>query len=328
MSKCKVGFLGAGKIANKVADTIIKLNGFEVYAVGSLTEGRAGEFASKYHAHKAYDNYEELVLDPNVDLIYISTPHSLHHDHAKLALRAGKPCLVEKAFTYNLEEAKEVIKMSEDKKIFCGEALWSMYNPMYSLVKDMIGHDVIGRVNNISINFGYDIKNKERITSPELAGGALLDLGVYPVALIVYLLGNKPVQVMASGTRFPSGTDACDNILFLYPGGVLANAYITACYGTERSAIIYGDKGYIKMNEFTCPTSVELYGNSNELIKKFDPVPGQISGYEFEFASAKQAIEHGKIEPLEMPHQATLAIMSHLDMIRKSLKIKFPFEAE
>jgi predicted dehydrogenase len=304
----------------------MKMPGFEIYAVGSLTEGKAEEFANKYHATKAYDNYEDLVLDPGVQLIYISTPHSLHAQHAKLALRANKPCLVEKPFSYNRETAEEVFKLAEEKKLFCGEALWSVYNPMYNLVKDMIVHNVIGRVSNITANFGYDIKDKERIINPELAGGALLDIGIYPLALIIYLLGNKPEHILSSCTRFSSGMDSMENIIFLYPGGVTANAFVSANYATTRDAFIYGDKGYIKITELSCPVSVDIYSNANELIKHFDPVPDQKTGYEFEFASAKQAIISKQTAPIEMPHEASLALLTHMDNLRKTWKIKYPFE--
>lgn len=322
----KIGFLGAGTIASKVAETIMKLEDFQVYAVASRSEERAGEFAKKYHAVKIYTDYVELASDPDVDLIYISTPHSHHGEHAKLCINGGKPCLVEKAFSYNRATAKEVLDLAREKKVFCGEALWSRYNPSWLLIKQLIDQRFLGKLTNITVNIGYDIKKNERIVKPELAGGALLDIGIYPLAFAGYICGENVPQIVSAAGKFATGVDAFDTMICMFKNGVSAYATATTMYGTDRTATLFCESGYIKVTEFTCPVAIDVYSKDNELVQHFDAAPNQISGYEYEFKSAQAAIEHGYIEPVEMPHKDTLELMTTMDKLRAAWGIKYPME--
>lgn len=326
MSTFKIGILGPGMIANRVADTIEKMDGFQVYAVASRSEDRAKEFAKNHRCEKFYSNYEDLASDKDVDLIYITTPHSHHYEQTMMCLNAGKPCLVEKSFSYNYATAKEMIELAEKKHVFLGEAYWSRYNPMYHLLKETIDKGLLGRLHSVTVNMGYDLKGTNRITNPALAGGALLDIGIYSLGFATYILGNQPVQVLSSCAKFGTGVDAQNSIILLYPNGLNAHVFTTAIYGTERNAFIYGEKGYIKVNEILCPTIMEMYSSANELISHVEPPSNQISGFEYEFLSARAAIEQGMIEPKEMPHSETLALMNHMDQLRLNWGVKYPFE--
>lgn len=327
MSTFKIGILGPGSIACKVSDTLAQMKDFQVYAVASRSKERAKAFGNRYHCEKIYDTYEALASDQDVDLIYIATPHSHHYEQTMLCLNAGKPCLVEKAFSYNRKTAGEMIALSEQKHLFLGEAYWSRYNPMYHLLKDiLIEKRLLGRLHSITVSMGYDVKGIERLTNPELAGGALLDIGLYPLGFVTYLLGSQPVRILSSCARFETGVDAQETMILLYPDGINAHIFATALYGTERTAYIYGENGFIKVNEFSCPTSIEYYSNANELMNRIVPSAKQISGYEYEFLSARTAIEQGRCEPKEMPHAETLALMEHMDKLRANWGIRYPFE--
>ena len=204
----KIGILGAGGIAVQMAKTVAGMKDVENYAVAARSFERAQAFAEKYGFSKAYGSYEEMLADPQVDLVYIATPHSHHAEHAKLCLNAGKPVLVEKAFSYNAATTGEVLNLAKEKNLFCGEAMWIRFMPMYRLMAEYIQKGAIGRVNNITCSLGYSLLKEERLTKPELAGGALLDLGVYPLNLISMIYGSEPPMIGSTCAKLDTGVDA------------------------------------------------------------------------------------------------------------------------
>ncbi len=183
LGKFNVGIMGAGNIAGVMADTLNKMKGVRLYAVASREKVKADVFAGKYGCKKAYGSYEELVTDKKADLIYIATPHSEHFANARLCIEHGKPVLCEKAFTANAAQAEELIKLSEEKGVFLAEAIWTRYMPMLSTIREVLGSGVIGEPKTLTANLGYVIDNVPRLLEPALAGGALLDVGVYTLNL-------------------------------------------------------------------------------------------------------------------------------------------------
>lgn len=326
MINFRVGILGAGKIAGIIADTLNKLDAFEPYAIASRDIDKANEFGDKYNIEKRYGSYEELANDPDVELIYIATPHSHHAEQAKMCLNAGKPILVEKAFSYNAATTEEVLNLAKEKKLFSGEAMWIRFLPMYKLMIEYIQRGAIGKVYNITCSLGYDLRTKERVAKPELAGGALLDLGVYPINLISMIYGMDPAAIASTCVRLETGVDAQNILQFSFKGGISATAFTTMMYKADNKAFIYGDRGYIEIDNINCPESFRIYHGDGKLVAETKIPEKQISGYEFEFLAAREAIILGNPEFKEMPHSETVRIMKLLDALRNTWKLKFPME--
>ncbi len=325
----KIGILGTGNIAEKIADTLVKLEGFEPYAIASRDIKKAEEFGDKFDIKKRYGSYEELTKDPDVELIYIATPHSHHAEHAKICINAGKPVLVEKAFSYNLETAEEVINLAKAKNVFVGEAMWTRYMPMMRLVCDLIQKNkIIGDVRHISATLGYNLFKVDRITNPALAGGALLDLGVYPINLALMILGQEPVSVVSSCLKLQTGVDGIDMIQLNFQGGRTASLLTSITYKADNNATIYGTIGYMEIDNINNPEEIRVYNNNGELSHKFNPKDKQISGYEYEFLSSRKAIIVGNLEPPEMTHEDTLKVMKLCDRLRKTWKVTYPMESD
>lgn len=324
----RVGIIGAGKIAGVVADTLNQLNQFAPYAIASRDIDRANEFGDKYNVEKRYGSYEELVNDPDVDLVYIATPHSEHAANAKLCLEAGKPVLVEKAFSYDSVSTAEVLNMAQEKKLFCGEAMWIRFLPMYRMLLQQIEQGVIGRVTNITCTLGYDLRTKERLMKPELAGGALLDLGVYPINLVSMIYGTEPISIASTCAKLETGVDGQCTVQMSYKGAKSANFFVSMMYKPDNNARIYGDKGYIEIDNINNPEAFRIYQGDHNLVFEAKKPDRQISGYEFQFLAARDAVIVGAIESGEMPHEETLRIMRICDGLRRTWGVKFPMDAE
>ncbi len=326
MINFKVGIMGAGKIAGKIADTLNKLDAFEPYAIASRDIEKANTFGEEYNIEKRYGSYEELIADPDVELIYIATPHSHHAEQAKLCIEAGKPVLVEKAFSYNAATAEEVLKLSEEKNVFAGEAMWIRFMPMYQALAGYVRNGAIGQINNITCSLGYDLRQKERVVKPELAGGALLDIGVYPLNFIAMMYGKPPATLASTCMKLETGVDAQEVLQINFNGGQAATAFVTMMYRADNGAKLYGSKGYIEIDNINCPEAVRVYSGDGKLVSDVKPPERQISGYEYEFIAARDAIILGKYECEEMPHAETIRILQMTDSLRKSWKMTFPME--
>lgn len=326
MINFKVGIMGAGSIAGTIADTLNKLDAFEPYAIASRDIERANAFADKYNIENRYGTYEELIADPEVELIYIATPHSHHAEQAEMCIKAGKPVLVEKAFSYNAATTEEVLKLSEERNVFAGEAMWIRFLPMYQALADYVGKNAIGRLCNITCSLGYNLRHKERVTKPELAGGALLDLGVYPLNFITMMFGKAPNTIASTCLKLDTGVDAHECLQLGFNGGQSATALVTIMYKADNNARLYGTEGYIEIDNINCPEAIRVFDRDGNLVSDIKRPARQITGYEFEFIAARDAIILGKFECAEMPHTETLRIMQMMDTLRKNWKISFPMD--
>ncbi len=324
----KVGIIGAGKIAGVVADTLNQMHAFCPYAIASRDIDKANAFGDEHNIEKRYGSYEELINDPDVELVYIATPHAFHAQQAKMCLEAGKPVLVEKAFSYDSVTTAEILTLANQKNLFCGEAMWIRFLPMYIVLQQQIAQGVIGNITNMTCTLGYDLRHKERLLNPALAGGALLDLGVYPINLASMLFGTEPVSISSTCAKLETGVDAHCNIQIGYKGAKTANMFCTMMYKPDNNARIYGDKGYIEIDNINNPESFRIYQGDHKLVLETKIPDRQITGYEYEFMAARDAIILGACESPEMPHDETLRIMRIMDGLRKTWNVKFPMEAE
>lgn len=323
----KIGIIGTGKIAGIMARTIKKMKNVKCYAVASRDLSRAQAFAKEFNVKKAYGSYEEMVKDSKIDLVYIATPHSEHYDNMRLCIDNGKNVLCEKAFTANAKQAEEIFSLAKEKNVFVTEAMWTRYMPMLTTIRGIISSGIIGTPSVLNCNLGYYVAEKERMVNPQLAGGALLDLGVYTLNLAAMLFGNDVVKICSSCTMTPSGVDASDSITLLYRDGRMAVLNCTMLGISDRRGVIYGTNGYIEIENINNFESVSVYDKDHKLIKT-EKAPKQITGYEYEIMASLEAIDRNATECWEIPHAETLRIMHVMDDLRQEWGVVYPFEEQ
>lgn len=322
-----ISIMGAGSIARTMATTLQPLKDVNCYAVAARDIGRAQLFADKYGFEKAYGTYTDMLEDPNVELVYIATPHSHHYEHIKMCLNHGKHVLCEKAFTANARQAEEVLRLAEDRGLLLTEAIWTRYMPMRKTINDVIASGIIGKPTSIAANLGYPLEHVERMVKPELCGGALLDLGVYVLNFASMVFGDDIESVTANCVKYPSGVDAQETIMLTYRDGRMASLYSTMLAQTDRRGFINGTNGYIEIENINNYESIRVYNLERKVVAEY-AAPMQVTGYEYEVQAAMRAIREGQLECLEMPHYETVYMMQIMDNIREAWGIKFPYEVE
>ena len=315
MEKFNIGIIGAGHIAEKMAFTLNRMEDAAAYAVASRNLEKAENFARVHGVEKAYGSYEELLDDPQVDLVYVATPHSLHLRHVKMCLEKGRPVLCEKAFMLNRAEAEEAIRLSEEKDVFLAEAIWTRYMPFRKTVRDVIDSGRIGRPMMLTAHLGYPVVHKERIIDPSLGGGALLDLGVYVVNFALMMFGDGISGISSTCVKADTGVDLQESITFTWPDGKMAVMQSTALCASERQAIICGDKGYIILDNINNPLKAEIW-SAGHVLEETLHAPEQITGFEYQVRACISAIREGRIETDFMPHSETLRVMELMDTVR------------
>lgn len=321
----KIGIMGTGTIAGTMAGTVKEMPDVECVAVASRTQEKAEDFAKKFGIPKAYDSYEQLVRDTEVELVYVATPHSEHEKNCILCIEHGKPVLCEKAFTANAEQAKRVISLAEEKKVFITEAIWTRYMPLLADIRSMISSGIIGDVSMLTCNLGYMIANIDRLTNPALAGGALLDVGVYTLNFAAMIFGDQIDKISSSCIYTDTGVDASNSITLQFKDGKMAVLNSTIKGISDRKGIIYGTKGYLIVENINNFESVTAYDKEHHEVKCMKR-PEQITGYEYEVSASFAAMERNALECSEMPHRETIRIMEIMDELRKEWNIVYPFE--
>lgn len=328
MKTMRVGYIGAGNISGQMAETIARMSEVENYAVAARDPERAREFAERWGFSHAYDSYEELLAEPDVDLVYVALPHSHHHRWTIAALEAGHHVLCEKAFAANERQAREMIECARERGLLLAEAIWTRYMPSRKMIEEIVSSGEIGEVTTVAANLGYRVDGNARMTDPALAGGALLDLTVYPLNFASMVLGNRIRRIAASMVPAVTGVDGQDNVMIEYASGQMASLFSTMYAMTDREGQILGAKGFITVENINNPQVIRVYasdGLTRELTREI-AVPEQITGYEYELLSCKRAIEAGALECPEMPHAETLELMRQMDEIRRQFGVVFPFE--
>ena len=325
----KTAILGAGNIAKSMAAALRGLQkrgeNVEPYAVGARELSRAEAFAREQGFEKAYGSYEELVSDPKIDLVYVATPHSMHCEHTRLALEHGKNVLCEKAFTMNAGQAEEVIALAEKKGLLLAEAIWPRYMPSRQMILDLIDSGVIGTVTSLSANLGYPLTHVERMVRPELCGGALLDLGVYPLNFASMAFPGEIRDVASACVKWETGVDAQNSFTLTFEDGRMAVLYSSMLVQSDRLGVINGDKGYMEVQNINNPEEIRIFDLQRNCIRTI-PVPEQINGYEYEVLACREALEKGWTECPQMPHAETLRMMKVMDGLRKSWGVIYPME--
>lgn len=327
MKTFKVGIIGAGWIAHKMAQALQPLSDVEVWAVGSRSESKAQEFANQYGIAKAYGSYEELVGDADVDLVYVATPHSHHYPHAMLALQHGKPVLVEKAFTANVREAQMLIDYAHAHDLFIAEAIWTRYMPLSHKVKELMESGIIGQPRILTATLCYMMENKERILRPELCGGALLDLGVYVLNFARMYFGTDIERIISNCHMGDTGVDMMESMSLSYVDGKMANLQSGALTLNDRQGIISGTDGYIRVDNVNCPELIEVW-RDYQLVERIERPADMVNGYEYQVLECRRCIEQGLKESPMMPHNEIIAIMKQMDELRKEWGVEYPMDKE
>lgn len=320
-----IAFIGAGRIANTLASTMARMEDVNLYAVATRDLSRAQAFAAQYGFDKAYGSYEEMLSDPQVELVYIATPHSHHAQHMKLCIEHGKNVLCEKAFTLNAAQAREVAALAKEKGVYVAEAIWTRYMPSRQLINEALASGVIGNVSTLTCNLSYPVTYKERIIRPELAGGALLDVGIYGLNFALMHFGDDILRTDSSVAFTDTGVDAQETITLHYRDGKMAVITAGVLARSDRKGIFYGDKGYIIVENINNPQSISVYNLSDELVEKIE-VPAQITGYEYQIREAMARIRAGQLEAASMPLSESIAVMERMDSLRKDWGLVYPME--
>lgn len=331
------GILGAGGISRTFSWQVIQAGG-NIAAVASRSLEKAKSFQAEFPSiEKAYGSYEALMEDPDIDVIYIATPHAQHYEWAMKCLEASKPILVEKAFTQNHQQAKAIFDLAEKKNLFVMEAYWTRFLPHIRKVKEFIEQGEIGDVVQVMAdhNVYFPFNPDHRLFDPALAGGALLDLGVYPVSFVQYLLGN-PTRILATAAAAPTGVDASGAAIFEYENGrgALAMLSFGSLTSSPVTAAICGTKGRIEIKRpFYRPSDFTVYyndGSTFEYTSKTHEKTGQgykgLHGMHFEAAEVQRCLTQGKTESAVMPWKDTLAVMKIMDDMRR--QVGFVYEGE
>ena len=320
----RVGIIGAGWIAEKAAITLDGLANCEAYAIASRSKEKAEAFAEKWKIRKAYGSYSELIADPSVDLVYVATPHSHHYDVTREALLAGKPCLVEKAFMANLRQAKEIVELARERKVFLAEAIWTRYQPVVKMMRDLISSR-IGTPRLVTATLGYSMGDKPRIMRADLCGGALLDLGVYALNFVRMFFDADIVSITSQCVKSQTGMDLTNAMTLVLSDGVLCNLQSSAACVGDNIGVIAGTDGNLIIDNINNPQKITVNGPDRTYIETI-PVPQQITGYEYQFIACRQALIDGLLEPKEMPLEETLYIMELMDGLRKDWGVQYPMD--
>ena len=322
----RIGMIGAGGIAGVMASTLARMDEAERYAIASRDIVKAERFAEKYGFEKAYGSYEEMLSDPQVELVYVATPHSHHYEQMKLCLEHGKHVLCEKAFTVNERQAAEIFALAERKGLLVTEAIWPRYIPMRRTLDQVLESGVIGTPHMMTANLSYVIDGVERIRRPELAGGALLDIGVYTLNFASMVFGDDVEEICGHAVLGETGVDMQHSITLIYRDGRMAVLNSSAQSLSDRRAVIYGDKGYIEVENVNYCEGIKVYDLQRRVIASYLPPEDQINGYEYEVRACIEAIAGGRTECPQMPHEETLRMMRWMDGLRRQWGIVYPME--
>lgn len=320
-----VGILGAGEIAVKMAMTLQPLKGVSCYAVASRDIQKARTFADKYGFAEAYGSYGEMLRDEYVDLVYVATPHSHHYEHIKMCIERGKNVLCEKPICANAEQAEEIFRLAEERGVFVTEAMWPRYMPLLDTIKELVSSNIIGKITSMTANVGFPLENKGRLRRPELAGGALLDIGCYALHFASMVFGDNLKGIAATCTYLETGVDAQETITLTYPDGKVASLFVTMLAETDRRAVIYGTNGFIEVENILNFETVRAYNLERKVIAEY-AAPLQVTGFEYEVIASVDAMRNGYVECPELPHETSLHIIRLMDNLRSAWGVKFPFE--
>ena len=321
----KWGIIAPGTIANAFAKEINNSQDGKLVAVYGRNLDKAKRFSEKYNIDNYYSDINEFLNDDNIDAVYIATPHNYHMEYAIKCIRAKKHILCEKPFSYNYKTSKEVLELAKENNIFIMEALWTLFLPAIKQAKKWIEENKIGKVKLITANFGFKSEEdiNSRLYNPNLAGGALFDVGIYPILFSNYIIGDKPIEIKANATMTRTNVDETDAISFKYTDGEVASLTCSISTETDNTAVIYGEKGKIVIPTFWMAKEAYLYSENNE--EKFKDEYNE-AGYKYEIIEANSCISDKKLESNVASHNLTLDLAAIMDEIREQIALVYPFE--
>ncbi len=325
MSNFSWGILGPGGIARAFAKDLTLLEGHTIGAVGSRSLSNAQSFADDFGG-TAYGSYEELINDSTIDAIYVATPHPAHHDNVISALDAGKAVLCEKPFAVNAKQAQAMVDAATRNKVALMEAMWARFLPHYAQVREIIASDVLGPIISIHADHGQRLadQNIPRLIEPQLAGGALLDLGIYPISFAHMILGN-PVAINSSAVMTDKGVDAQSSMIFTYENGAQAVLTTTMIEQTPCRAVVAGLNGWLEIDRtFYNPASMRVVLNDGSVTEYPNTYSGH--GLREQAESFKQLVQSGKLQSDILSWKDTVDIMKSMDTVREQIGLKYPFE--
>jgi predicted dehydrogenase len=324
--KIRWGILGTGNIAHLQTRDLLA-NRFEVAAVGSRSQGSASDFAREFDIPRSHGSYEDLVSDPEVDVVYISTPHPFHAEHAMLALNAGKHVLVEKPFALNAAQARRVVELASANYLVALEAMWTRWLPHMKRVREIVADGTLGDVRTVIADHNKKLSSDpaHRLHNPQLGGGALLDLGIYPVSFAWDILG-APTSISAHAAKTETGVDRQTAMIFGYEGGQQAVLHCALDAAGPTSAAIIGTAGWIKFDtDWYKPSGFTVYDSGQNVVERFDR-PVLSRGMQYQAWEAERRITEGPGDNAVLPPGESIAIMGSLDEIRRQIGLAYPGE--
>lgn len=327
-----IGIIGAGDMAKDIAITLQGLakndntKDIRAYAIASRSIDKASQFAETWGFEKAYGCYEDIVNDPDVDLVYVATPHSHHYAHAKLALEHNKNCLIEKAFTANSAQAEELISIARNKHLLLAEAIFIRYLPLYKTLRKILDSGELGNIRCINANIGFWMKYKERLVKPELCGGALLDVGVYAINFVRMFCNRKWEKVISNCIKGDTGVDELDNVSVILDNGVMANMNISSCSMLNMHAVVSCEHGRIEIDNLH---DTQIASIKNPRATDYEiQCEKLVNGFEYELIACRDALRNKQMEITDMPHAEILEVMRIMDKLRKEWGVVYPENVE
>jgi dihydrodiol dehydrogenase / D-xylose 1-dehydrogenase (NADP) len=324
MEKIRWGILSTGGIAHKFARTALKTRGAQLVAVGSRTQEAADAFGAEFDIPHRYASYEALANDPDVDIIYIATPHNLHYTNARLCLEAGKAALVEKAFTLNAAQAADLIALARQKHLFLMEAMWTRFLPSMAKVRELVQGGTLGELRMVKADLGFraEYRPEWRLLNLNLAGGALLDVGCYVVSFASMLLGS-PTQVSGYSHIGETGVDEQSAVLLGYPAGRMALLNCAVRTSSPRDGWVLGTEGSLYLHATFCWTRHIVLKTASGSVQHFR---FKEDGFEHQIAESMRCLRTGLLESPLMPLDESLSIMRTLDTLRQQGGLRYPEE--
>ena len=327
-ARIKWGLIGLGSISRKFAAGLQAADNAELYAVASRSQQKADAFGAEFGAEKCYGSYEALVNDGAVDAVYIGTPHTFHKPQTLLCLQAGKHVLCEKPFAVNRAEAEEMVRCARANGRFLMEAMWTRFFPAMVRLRELLAEQAIGEVMLLQADFGFrmgQVMPEHRLFNPELAGGALLDVGVYPVHLAAMIYGRQPAEITSQVTLGSTGVDELSVSVFKYSSYEMAAITTSIRLNTPHEARIMGTQGSIAIADWWHPSELILRraGQAAETLR-FENAG---NGFNYEAVEVGRCIQAGLTESAVMPLDETLAIMDTMDRMRQAWGLRYPLEA-
>lgn len=320
----KIGILGAGNIAHTMAKTLVQMGDKDIQlcAIASSSLEKSQEFAKKYGIQEAYGSYEDIVKNEDIDLIYIATIHTMHYQHALLCIENHKNVLIEKPMTLNEKQAQDLFQKAKDNQVFVSEAMWTRFMPSAQFLKNIINSQIIGRVTSIDAHIGYRLDDVQRMTDPACGGGALLDIGIYPIHFAMMVFSNQVQTVQGHCLTLDTGVDAIDSITMKWDNQ-LASLQATMLSNSDNHGYIYGSEGYLVVDNINNPHKIDHYDQDHNLIHTYD-FSNQITGFEYEIIACQEAIQNHLLETPQVPHSLTLKVLHYMDQLRHQWNIIYP----